>query len=297
MTWDFERVAGPYEMTEGPAWDGAGVLFTDIPSSRILRYDVADDETSVFATDTNASNGLTFGPDGALYACERDGRRVVRYEDDGSRTVIADRYDDDLLTAPNDLTFDESGTLWFSDPDYVGRGTDKELDHDSIYRARPRDDGDWEVNRATYDTTRPNGLLVSPDRSRLYVAESKYGEGNDRELRSYPIHDDGTLGEYEVLHNFYPHRGIDGMRFDADGNIVATAGSDESGPGPMLYVFTPRGRVLATHPFPGEAPTNCCFGDEDFQSLYVTSHDGCLYRARTDRTGYPGPARESDSGS
>jgi gluconolactonase len=294
MSWTFERVAGPYEMTEGPAWDGTGVLFTDIPTSRILRYDVARDETTVYATDTNASNGLTFGPDGSLHACERDGRRVVRYEDDGSRTTIADRFEGDRLTAPNDLVFDEQGSLWFSDPDYVGRGEEKELDHDSIYRADPRSDGSWNLVRATYDTTRPNGLLASADRTRLYVAESKYGEGNDRELRSYPIHRDGSLGTYEVLHNFYPHRGIDGMCLDEDGKIIATAGSDDSGPGPMLYVFEPGGRVLATHPFPGDAPTNCAFGDDDLQSLYVTSHDGCLYRARTDRTGYPGPTATSD---
>ena len=76
------------------------------------------------------------------------------------------------------------------------------------------------------------------------------------------------------------------MRFDSDGNIVASAGWTKSGPGPMIYVFSPEGRVLDTNPIEIN-PTNCCFGDEDLQTLYVTTSDGCLFRARTDRQGAP----------
>ena len=89
-----------------------------------------------------------------------------------------------------------------------------------------------------------------------------------------------------MLHNFYPHRGIDGMRLDADGNIVATAGWAQSGPGPMIYVLAPNGRVLETHPFPeGLSPTHCAFGDAGLTTLYVTANDGSLFRAATDKKG------------
>jgi gluconolactonase len=77
------------------------------------------------------------------------------------------------------------------------------------------------------------------------------------------------------------------MCLDADGNIIATAGSKASGPGPMIYVFAPSGRVLETHPFPA-FPTNCVFGGEEYQTLYVTG-GGCLYKAETDRTAYHQP--------
>jgi len=137
----------------------------------------------------------------------------------------------------------------------------------------------------TFDTTKPNGLLLSLDEKILYVAQSHYGEGNKRELRAYPIRDDDTLGPYEVLHNFYPHRGIDGMTLDVEGNIVATAGWRQSGPGPMIYVFAPNGRVLETHPVPEDRPTNCTFGGEDLSTLYVTTIDGRLLRAQTHRKG------------
>jgi len=88
-----------------------------------------------------------------------------------------------------------------------------------------------------------------------------------------------------VLHDFGPHRGADGMTLDAEGNLVVTAGWRRSGPGPMIYVFAPDGTVLETHPFPGDRPTNCTFGDPDLRTLYVTAGDGCLYRARTHRQG------------
>ena len=95
-------------------------------------------------------------------------------------------------------------------------------------------------------------------------------------------------GPFTVLHNFYPHRGIDGMCLDVEGNIIATAGWEVSGPGPMIYVFAPNGRVLETHPFPTDRPTNCAFGDPEMRSLYSTGASGPLYRVRTERTGYRG---------
>ena len=81
MSWDFELVAGPYDFTEGPAWDGEAVLFTDIPNNHIMRYDPSSGECTEFRTGTNEANGLMFDKAGHLYACEggSGGRRMVRY--------------------------------------------------------------------------------------------------------------------------------------------------------------------------------------------------------------------------
>ncbi len=285
MSWQFELVAGPFGFTEGPAWDGETLLFTDIPNNRIMRYDPKSGESSVFRTGTNGGNGLMFDPQGQLYGCEGDARCIARYDADDTTTVIADRFEGKRLNSPNDLAFDKQGRLWFTDPRYGDRTDDLELGHESVFRLEEQSDGTWSIQRMTYDTTKPNGLLISPDQKTLYVAQSEYGEDKKRELRAYPILEDGTLGEHEVLHNFYPHRGIDGMCLDTDGNIIATAGWQQSGPGPMIYVFAPNGRVLETHPMPADRPTNCTFGDDDLQTLYVTA-SGCLYRVRTERKGY-----------
>ena len=293
MSWEFEQVAGPYGFTEGPAWDGEAVLFTDISTSRVMRYDPASGECTAFRSGTNEANGLIFDKDGNLYACEgsklfgdgEGGRRISRYNADGTTTVVAEDFEGKRLNSPNDLAFDAQGRLWFTDPRYGDETDDLELDHRSVFRLDPRADDSWDITRVTYDTTSPNGLLVSRDGKWLYVAQSAYGDNNPRELRRYPINDDGSVGAYEVLHNFYPHRGIDGMCWDSDGNIIATAGWEESGPGPMLYVFTPSGRVLETHPVPTDQPTNCTFGGPDLQTLYITA-GGCLFRTRPGRKGY-----------
>jgi gluconolactonase len=79
------------------------------------------------------------------------------------------------------------------------------------------------------------------------------------------------------------------MCLDSEGNIVATAGSYASGPGPMIYIWDPKGRVLETHPMPVgvDSPTNCTFGDPDQRTLYITTGGGHFFRVRnTGRRGW-----------
>jgi gluconolactonase len=295
--WNFEMLDPAYGgVTEGPAWDGSGLLFTRIQQSRIMRYDPAAGACTIYRENTNYANGLTFDAQGRLYACEGgatvDARRVVRYNADGSVTVLADRYEGKRLNIPNDLVVDPEGRVWFTDPYYEGAAgpwsfdrANKELEHDSVYRLDPRPDGSYSITRVTFDTTRPNGLVFSLDYRTLYVAQSGRGPTEERQLRAYPVKADKTLGAPEILHDFKEHRGIDGMRLDREGNIIAVAGWELGGPGPMVYVFSPAGDVLETHPVPCRRPTNCAFGGEDLTTLYVTTIEGFLFRARTERVG------------
>jgi gluconolactonase len=290
--WEFERLDAAYGgVTEGPAWDGSGLLYTRIQQSRIMRYDPATGACTVWRENTNCANGLTFDSQGRLCACEggatAGARRVVRYNDDGGVSVLADRYRGRRLNIPNDLVVDPAGRVWFTDPFYEGAAgewsfdrTHKELDHDSVYRLDPPD---YRITRVTFDTTRPNGLAFSPGCRTLYVAQSGRGPAEARQLRAYPVKDDLSLGACEILHDFGEHRGIDGMRLDSEGNIVAAAGWELGGPGPLIYVFSPSGKVLEMHPVPCRRPTNCAFGGEELSTLYVTTIEGFLYRARTGR--------------
>ena len=296
MEWRFQLIERPYGgVTEGPIWDGEAVYFTHIPTSRIMRYDPGTGGISEWRGGTNHTNGLAHDTQGRLYGCCSGGRSIVRFEPDGTTTTVADRVDGQKLNTPNDLAIDHQGRIWFTNPWNVGNidpAEVEELDNRSVLRADPQPDGSYTVARVTFDTTMPNGVLVSPDDSTLYVAESNSADiGLDRELRAYPINTDGSLGPYNTLHTFGKdrdavHRGIDGMCFDVDGNIIATAGWPDGGPGPMIYVFSPTGRVLETHRVPARMPTNCCFGGPDRTTLYVTSTEGHFFRAETDRVGW-----------
>jgi gluconolactonase len=294
MSWEFELVAGPFGGTaEGPVWDGEAVLFTHIPASRILRYDPRSGQATEYFTGVNHVNGLCFGPQGDLYGCQQGGRRIVRFEKDRKTiTSLSHLLDGKRHNNPNDLAVDKQGRIWFTDPySGIANSGPQELDHMSVLRLEPKGDDQWELKRATTDITRPNGVLISRDQKTLYVAQSDYGLDRRRELRAYPINEDGSLGSYVTLHTFGvdhrgAQRGVDGMTLDVEGNIIVCAGWEQAGPGPMIYVFSPTGRVLATHPLRVDRPTNCCFGDPDMKTLYVTTGGGHLLRARTERTGW-----------
>ncbi len=304
--WEFEVLDPAYgEVSEGPAWDGSGLLYTRIQHSKIMRYDPATNACTVYRENTNCANGLTFDAEGRLYGCEggatAGARRVVRYKPNGGFEVLADQFEGKRLNIPNDIVVDPAGHVWFTDPYYEGaagpwsrdRGP-KELPHDSVYRLDPQPDGKYSIHRVTFDTTRPNGLLFSLDYKTLYVAQSGREPSEARQLRAYPVNADLSLGPAKILHDFGPDRGIDGMRLDIEGNVIATAGWEVGGPGPMIYVFSPSGEVLEMHPVPCRRPTNCAFGGDDFSTLYVTTIEGFLLRTQTDRTGrlmYPPPKK------
>jgi gluconolactonase len=290
--WTFEPLAGPYGgTTEGPAWDGQALLFTHIPGHRILRYDPHTGTCTEFRTGTQGTNGLMFDAQGRLYGCQAGNHGITRFEPDGTMTPLPNRIQGRRHNRPNDLAIDRQGRIWFTDP--FGRGRpreERELDHAPVLRLAPQPDGTWDLTRMTFDTTAPNGILLSPDERTLYVAQSDYDGA--RELRAYPLQADDTLGAYTVLQTFGQdargvHRGVDGMCLDTNGHIIACAGWEAAGPGPMIYVFAPSGRVLETHPVPVDRPTNCTFGDAALGTLYVTTGGGHLFRVRdTGRRGW-----------
>jgi gluconolactonase len=291
MAWTFELLAGPMTITEGPAWDGSGLFFTAIHQNRILRWDPATRSITTVYDDTGGTNGLLFAPDGRLFACEGTAGRMACYDTHGKKTILVSEFEGKRLNAPNDLALDSSGRIYFTDPRY-GEQEGRVLNHDSVYRITPPGDGStpWAIERMTFDTTRPNGILLSPDERTLYVAQSDYVETAKRELRGYPIQGDGSLGPYTVLHDFGANRGIDGMCFDTEGNIVATCGWELGGPGCRIAVFASDGTVLEEHPVPAGRPTNCTFGDADLRTLYVTTIDGHLYHVKdTGRQGFLQP--------
>jgi gluconolactonase len=295
MQWNFEVLMPPPAelLTEGPVWAGACLYFTHIMASRILRFDPESGEITTWRADTSRTNGLAFDKSGRLFGCCSGERSIVRFDPDGRMVTIADRLDGKKFNTPNDLAIDDKGRIWFTNPwsGSVAAEATQELDHASVLRLDPQDDGSYSVTRATFDTTKPNGILVSQDQRTLYVAESGFEPDIMRELRAYPINEDGSLGVYRTLFTWGGdaagvHRAIDGMCLDAEGNIVATTGWEVSGPGAMIYVISPTGRVLETHPVPALRPTNCCFGGKDMTTLFVTSIEGHLFKAETNRVGW-----------
>ncbi|MCB1971039.1 MAG: SMP-30/gluconolactonase/LRE family protein, partial [Geminicoccaceae bacterium] len=204
---------------EGPAWNSVGkfLVFSDIPNNRQMRYIEDDGRVTVFRVPSNNSNGNTFDFQGRQISCEHLTRRVVRYELDGSITLIADNFEGKRLNSPNDAVPHPDGSIWFTDPPYGGQlyeGTpdaaggptnpqglvnnrvgqplgvsdDKRELPTQVYRYGA--DGTLTAVVKDDAVPDPNGLAFSPDYKRLYIASTGKGPGDQG---------DGGKGEVIVL--------------------------------------------------------------------------------------------------
>jgi sugar lactone lactonase YvrE len=296
MAWTFERVAGPFQgPANGVVWDGNAVIFSLMEDQRLMRFDPASGETSEFRKYTNRVNGLAVGRRRELLGCQEGGRRLVEFAADGRMFKVDALLDGKYHNHPSDLAVDNRGRIWFADPHSAtlafGPQIFPPLDHASVLRLEKNDRNAWVVRRITFDTKAPRAVLLSVDEKTLYVAEGEPRSGFVRELRAYPILDDGSVAPCTVLHTFGadhrgPQRGIEGMCLDADGNIVAVGGWRKSGPGPLVHVLSPAGAALETCPLPADMPNRCCFGGKQLDTLYVTTAGGELYGAKTPRRGF-----------
>jgi gluconolactonase len=299
MQVNFEQVAGPFKgHTGGIVWDGKTILFSAVLESRILRYDPESSNVDELRRFTNRTSGLALTPDGHFYGCQEGSRRIIEMKADGSAVALGATIEGQRINFPSDLTVDRAGRIWFTDPYHQlashGPQVFPNLPHASVLRlARHPVTHDWIIERLTFDTLAPRCLTLSADEKILYVGEGDALSGGPRELRAYPIDETGHLGSPLVLHCFgADHRGVqrgaEGMCLDTQGNIIVCAGSGANGPGSLIYVFSPRGRVIETHVFPDECPMRCAFGGSNLDDLYVTSGNGNLWRAR--KTGHIGLA-------
>ncbi len=275
--------------TEGPAADGAGNLyFTNVPMSKILKWDGKERQLSVFRKDSNQTNGLYFDPEGGLICCEGGAGRVTRTDmKTGKINVLADKYDGRPLAKPNDVCVGDKGRIYFT-----ARSGVKDIEGESpkgVYRIDPN--GSVTLLLRWPDIHMPNGIVTSPDNKTLYLIEAHPDAGHHRDIRAYDLKPDGSLANERVHVNFYPGRSGDGMCIDADGNLYVAAGLHETrntsetlDTRPGIHVIAPNGKLVAYRETPEDTITNCTFGGNDLRTLYVT----CGKKLLAIRTEIPG---------
>src|SRR5712691_5666946 len=118
------------QWAEGPAWSSQGqyLVFSDVSGNAQYRYLWDDGRVTAFRKPSNNTNGNSFDFQGRQLSCEDFNRRVVRWEHDGSMTVIADSYDGKPLNSPNDVVPHPDGSIWFTDPPYGGQEPEGQVD-------------------------------------------------------------------------------------------------------------------------------------------------------------------------
>jgi len=272
---------------EGPAWNGVGkyLLWSDIPNNVQMRILEEDDHVSVFRHPSGNSNGNTFDYQGRQISCEHGNRRVVRYEYDGSITVLADKWQGKELNAPNDaVVHPDDGSIWFTDPGYgslmnyegnkADTGSPQPIQKEAIYRI---DAKTGKMEKLTDEIFKPNGLCFSNDYKRLYVADtgaSHYDEAK-RDIKVWDIVDGKKLGKRRIFTSMDLELDgetvagfADGIRADKDGNVWASAGWVGAGYD-GVHIFAPDGDRIGQILLP-EICSNVCFGGTKRNRLYMT---------------------------
>ncbi len=264
-----EVISEGHEFTEGPYWHPEGFLiFSDIPADRVYRWHL-EDGTDVYIEPSMNSNGIQADVDGNIIMAQHAGT-VSRVQDDLEPEVFIDNYEGNRLNSPNDVAVHSNNAIFFTDPPFGVEDENRELDFSGVYRYSP--DGELSV---IYDEFNyPNGIVFSPDESRLYVNDSETGDiivfdvdeaanvSNPREFASVePMGDGGAA---------------DGMVTDTNGRLYTT--------GPAgLTVFEESGEHLRDIGFDQQI-TNLEWRLDDPSQLFITSLD-LVYRLEFNVTG------------
>ncbi|MCX7395841.1 MAG: SMP-30/gluconolactonase/LRE family protein [Planctomycetales bacterium] len=277
---------------EGPAWNGVGryLLWSDIPNNVQMRWLEEDGHVSTFRNPAGNSNGNTFDFQGRQISFEHEKRRVVRYEQNGSVTVLAESYAGKSLNAPNDGAVHPNGDIWFTDPGYGGlmdyEGTKARGDSPQPYQKEAvyRIDGETlQIEKVTDEIFKPNGLCFSPDYKKLYVADTGASHYPDapKNIKVWDIVDEQKLvhgREFASMKlempdgngNLVTKAGLaDGIRCDVDGNLWAGAGWVGDGYD-GVHVFEPKEGVRIGQIRLPEICSNVCFGGLRRNRLFMT---------------------------
>jgi gluconolactonase len=294
--------------SEGPAWCSQGryLVWSDIPNDRQLRWIEDEGRVSVFRQPSNNSNGNSFDFQGRQLSCEHLRRRVVRYEHDGSVTVLADAYEGKPLNSPNDLVPHPDGSCWFTDPPYgaqlfegavdvaggegnregrmrprVGQpadiGTARQTLPSHVYRVDARGKVTMVVDGTTLPGV-PNGLAFSPDYTKLYIVSAgglfvgDVAEGRVTGVRKFAsVVIDGVAC------------GMDGVRADVYGNLWCSSNAGNATAYNGVTVLNPAGVLIGRIRLP-EVCANLAFGGPKRNRLFMVASQS-LYAVHVNTQG------------
>jgi gluconolactonase len=302
-----ERLWTGARWSEGPAWSAVGkfMVWSDIPNNRQLRWIEDDGRVSVFRSPSNNSNGNTFDFQGRQISCEHLTRRVVRYELDGSATVLADSYNGKRLNSPNDVVAHPDGSVWFTDPPFGGQlyeGTPdgpggpsnaagklkpalgqppgmgnmrRELPT-GCYRVDPG--GRVDLVLSEEQLPDPNGICFSPDYKKLYVVSSGRGPGDTgpggkRDVSVFDVGADNKPANGKVFSDFMIDGikcGPDGIRADVNGNLWISSNAGRNLGYSGVTVWSPEAKLLGRIRLP-ESCANLCFGGPKRNRLFMAA--------------------------
>ncbi len=284
--------------SEGPAWCSQGkyLVWSDVPMGVQRRWIDDDGRVTVFRNPSNNSNGNTFDFQGRQVTCEHTGRRIARYEHDGSITAVAESYMGQRLNSPNDVAPHRDGSYWFTDPPpgftlYEGApevaggggnpdgrynsragqpigvgGAKREIMTANVFRV----DGttgkvDMMISSMSLPGN-PNGIAFAPDYKKVYVVTNGI-------VHAFDLSAENKLSNQKEFSNFMVDGiqcRVDGMRVDVNGNLWCGANAGRNLGYSGVTVWSPEGKLLGRIRLP-ETCANLAFGGPKRNRLFMTA--------------------------
>jgi gluconolactonase len=296
-------------LAEGPAWSNIGMyaIFSDVKNDTLYRYIWETGEVTVFRRPSFSTNGNSFDHQGRQLSTQDFFRRVVRWEADGSMSVLADQYDGKPLNSPNDLAPHKDGSVWFTDPQFGGNLAEGHPDQGdgpmnaggvrdpnigntgvgiqkagslhqqlpmNVYRIDPG--GKVEVAVPYEQGKPPNGICFSPDYTKVYVIRG--GGITVGDIRGSKV---ANLREFTDCMVDGVRCGPDGMRADRAGNIWASSAAPLGYAG--VTVWNPDGKLIGRIRLP-EPCANLCFAGPKRDHVFMTATQS-IYMLRVNMQG------------
>ncbi len=280
------EIATGLRFPEGPiAMPDGSVVLVEIERGTLTRVG-PDGSVDVVAECGGGPNGAAMGPDGQVYVCNNggsfgfldlggvlvtemhtpetwEGGSIQRVDvGTGEVETLYTECDGHPLRSPNDIVFDTEGGFWFTD---FGARFERQVDKGGVYYARSDGSG---IKEAAFGLTTPNGIGLSPDGSRLYVAET-----TPARVFWWDVAGPGELegGNFAMEHRGNLLRGSPDLRFfdslavDAEG-WVCVATIVQSG----ITAISPDGQEVEHHPLDDPITTNVCFGGPELRTAFAT---------------------------
>jgi gluconolactonase len=306
------------QWAEGPAWSGEGqyAVFSDVKGNTQYRYIWETGQVTAYRQPSYNTNGNSFDFQGRQLSCQDFFRRVVRWEPNGSMTVIADSYEGKALNSPNDIVPHPDGSIWFTDPPY---GALLSEGHPDAKGGRANANGIWDpdlgnpgvglvggakqelpTNTYRWDPSGrldvavsgdqvpdPNGLCFSPDYKTLYLISTGPGpgqtSGGKRVVYAFDVQGQkvGNMRLFTACMVDGVKCGPDGMRADRAGNLWISSNAPLGYSG--VTVWNPAGKLIGRIRLP-EVCANLCFAGPKRDYLFMCGSQS-IYMVRVNIQG------------
>lgn len=248
------KIAGGLLFGEGIRWTGQALVLSDMLGRRVVRVDPYSSSVTTLVEIENQPNGLIVRADGSLLINSMFDRKLLTFGVDGLREYCDLSH---LATGYlGDIVDDGRGGYYVDDVGARVLHGEKPAPGRLLFVAPDRS-----VRVVKDQLAFANGVVISPDGARLYLAETMLSA-----IKVYDIQADGALSDGRMFADFSGVSRIDGMTMDAEEACWACLLDSDR----VVRVAQDGSRTHAVI-VPDSEPIACTIGGTSGREMFITA--------------------------